>query len=93
MINLTVQSLNSKDIIISDINNFSMNTSFLNNETINLNYSNYIVSVFSNMSSINYNNFFGSLSDFTKDAIFLILTAGLLTCLYFGIRLLKRLES
>lgn len=73
MINLTIQSENLRSIDLIRLSDFSISQSFLNNQTINTSYDNYIVKVLNSDTSFSISNFWNNTDKFIGDITFIII--------------------
>jgi hypothetical protein len=91
MINLTIQSTNFKDISVIDINTFAKINGSVNNETIVLPYSNYILDISTSTSSVSFNSFWTSISVVTQDGIMIFLLLLLIVIAFLCFKFVRRL--
>lgn len=93
-INVIFQSQNNKIIEVTDLNTFNkVNSSLATNESLQLDYSNYLIDIKSSASSFTIDNAFTNVSAFNDDIIFVILFVGLFIIAFAGIEFLKRLSK
>jgi hypothetical protein len=89
MINLTIQSENLKIIDLIRLSDFSISNSFLNNQTINATYDNYIIKILNSEASFTLNNFWSNTEGFLNNIIFIVLIGIILIVITSFIRMLK----
>jgi len=90
-INLIIQSQNYKDISILDLTTYSEVNNSVNNVSVNLPYSNYILDISSSTSSISFNSFWNNINSFTQDGILIFLMLLFIVIAFMGLKFIKRL--
>ncbi|MDO9356610.1 MAG: hypothetical protein Q7T55_23125 [Solirubrobacteraceae bacterium] len=73
MINITIQSENLRTIDLIRLSDFSISQSFLNNQTINTSYDNYIIKILNADTSFSMNNFWSNTDKFIGSIIFIVI--------------------
>jgi hypothetical protein len=91
VINLVVQSQNYKDISILDLTTYSEVNSSVNNVSVSLPYSNYLLDISSSTSSISFASFWNNVNGVTRDAIIIFLMLLLIVIAFMGLKFIKKL--
>ena len=90
-INLIIQSANYKDISILDLTTYSEVNNSVNNISVNLPYSNYLLDISSSTSSISFNSFWNNVNSVTQDGILIFIMLLLIVIVFIGLKFIKRL--
>jgi len=91
MINITIQSENLRNIELIRLSDFSINQSFINNQSVYVNYDNYIIKILNSNSSFSMVNFWGNTEKFTNDIIFIVIIGIIIIAVITFIKMLKKM--
>jgi hypothetical protein len=90
-INLVIQSQNYKDISILDLNTFNNINNTVNNASVNLPYSNYILDISSSTSSYSFSSFWNNINSVTRDGLLIFFMLLLIVIALMGLKFIKKL--
>ena len=91
MINLTIQSENLRTIDLIQLSDFSITQSFLNNQTVNTSYDNYIVKILNVDTSFTINNLWANADKLTGSILFIVIISIILIAVMVFMQYLKKM--